>query len=224
MHIVVKDVSEKVDEELLRELFSQVGRVSAVRIPFDRVHRRHPGVAHVQMASEADADYARQVLDGVKLFRKALKLSRGAAAAGGAGPGRRDTAATGVAGGVVQPEVGAVLHVGGVAEEVSVKLLARAFGAFGSLLGPPVVSEDPATGERRGHATVKYTTFAESDAAIAGLDGQPMCGKTLKVEYAMRRDGSGLRHGSEAERAIAAHMPAPRDNTSAKVARKRRRR
>ena len=38
------------------------------------------------------------------------------------------------------------------------------------------------------------------------MNGQFLCGNVITVKYAMKKDGKGEKHGSAAERALAAHM------------------
>ena len=62
---------------------------------------------------------------------------------------------------------------------------------------------DGATGMPKGFAFIGFGSFAASDAAIQYMNNQLMCNKVLKVQYA-RRKGTDERHGSQAERLLAA--------------------
>lgn len=101
-------------------------------------------------------------------------------------------------------EVGANLFVGNLDASVDEKTLYDTFLSFGRILGMPHVSRDPETGKSKGFGFVSFDRFESSDAAIAGMHRQYLAGRPVQVEYALKKDGSGERHGSEAERMIAA--------------------
>ena len=65
--VYVGELDTQVDEELLWELFLQVGPVVYVHIPKDRVTNQHSGFGFVEFKNEVDADYASKVLGGVKV-------------------------------------------------------------------------------------------------------------------------------------------------------------
>ena len=99
--------------------------------------------------------------------------------------------------------MGAKLFVGNLSEEVTEKILFDTFSAFGGVVGMPKLGVDE-DGKPKGFGFVSFENFAASDLAIDCMNGQHLRGKVVNVQYALRRDGSGERYGSEAERAIAA--------------------
>ncbi|CAE8598428.1 unnamed protein product, partial [Polarella glacialis] len=46
-----------------------------------------------------------------------------------------------------------------------------------------------------------------SDAALAGMNGQFLCNRPISASYAYKKETKGERHGSAAERLIAANRP-----------------
>jgi len=54
---------------------------------------------------------------------------------------------------------------------------------------------------------VSFDNFDSSDAAINAMAGQYLCGKPIEVSYAYKKDTKGERHGSAAERILAANRP-----------------
>jgi len=102
-------------------------------------------------------------------------------------------------------EVGANLFVGGLAEEVDEKLLYDTFSAFGSLAETPKVMRDVDTGIAKGFGFVAFDSFEASDLAIECMNQQFLCNRAIQVQYAFKRDAQGERHGSQAERMLAAN-------------------
>jgi splicing factor 3B subunit 4 len=66
------------------------------------------------------------------------------------------------------------------------------------------IARDPGTGQSKGYGFVAYTDFESSDAAIESMNGQFLMNKAITVQYAFKKDGKGERHGTPAERLLAA--------------------
>ena len=59
-------------------------------------------------------------------------------------------------------------------------------------------------GQTKGYATLSFTDFVASDAAIESMTGQYLGGRPISLSYAFKKDGQkGERHGSVAERRLA---------------------
>jgi len=93
--------------------------------------------------------------------------------------------------------MGKKLFVGGLAWATTDEGLRDAFSQFGDVTDAKVVM-DRDTGRSRGFG---FVTFAEADAAqaaITGMDGQDLDGRTIRVNEAEDRGGSrGPRGGGE---------------------------
>jgi splicing factor 3B subunit 4 len=121
-------------------------------------------------------------------------------------------------------DVGANLFIGNLDENVDERLLYDTFSAFGMMattakvcfeLVPSAgrsltavsilqIARDPSTGKSKGYGFVSYTDFESSDAAIESMNGQFLMNKAITVQYAFKKDGKGERHGTAAERLLAA--------------------
>lgn len=66
------------------------------------------------------------------------------------------------------------------------------------------IARDPQSGESKGYGFVYYTDFEAADAAIEAMNGQFLMNKAITVQYAFKKDGKGERHGTAAERLLAA--------------------
>jgi splicing factor 3B subunit 4 len=120
------NLDPQVTEELVWELFLQVGPVANVYMPKDRVAGAHQGYGFVEFRGEEDAEYAVKVLNMIKLFGKPLRVSKSA----------QDRKAV---------EVGANLFVGNLDLDIDEKLLYDTFSAFGLVVNTPKIMRDPDT-------------------------------------------------------------------------------
>jgi len=77
------------------------------------------------------------------------------------------------------------LHVSSLSHRVDSTDLENHFAAIGRVQKAQVM-RDPHTHESRGFGFVTMESAAEADAAIAALNGQDFCGKTLVIEKARR--------------------------------------
>ena len=88
------------------------------------------------------------------------------------------------------------IYVGNLSRDVAETDLREAFQAFGEVATASVI-KDKYTGESRGFGFVEMPNKAEADAAIAGLNGKDIKGRTITVNEARprrddRRGGGGF--------------------------------
>lgn len=184
----VGNLDPQVGEELLWELFVQAGPVVNVYVPKDRVSNQHQGYGFVEFRSEEDADYAIKVFNMIKLYGKPIRVNKAS----------QDKKSL---------DVGANLFIGNLDPDVDEKLLYDTFSAFGMIVTNPKIMRDPDTGNSRGFGFISYDSFEASDAAIEAMTGQYLCNRQITVSYAYKKDTKGERHGTPAERVLAASNP-----------------
>ncbi len=84
------------------------------------------------------------------------------------------------------------IYVGNLSRQTTEAELRTAFEAFGQVASAAII-KDKFTGESRGFGFVEMPNRAEAQAAIGGLNGKEMGGRTLTVNEAKpreeRRDG-----------------------------------
>lgn len=89
------------------------------------------------------------------------------------------------------------IYVGNLAREVTEEDLRQAFAAFGQVASVTIL-KDRFSGESRGFGFVEMPAKAEAEAAITGLKGKELKGRTLNVNEARPRSegtGGGGRRG-----------------------------
>jgi len=154
-------------------------------MPRDRVTQNHQGFGFIEFRGPKDAEYAANVMNGVKVYGKPLRVNKASA--------DKQKQAN---------EVGAELYVGNIDPSVDEKILYDTFSRFGPLLSLPKVARDD-IGQSKGFGFVSYADFESSDAAVEHMNGQYILSKEVAVQYAFKKDGKGERHGDEAERELA---------------------
>ncbi|XP_022254234.1 splicing factor 3B subunit 4-like [Limulus polyphemus] len=186
--IYVGGLDEKVSETILWELFVQAGPVVNVHMPKDRVSGSHQGYGFVEFLGEDDADYAIKIMNMIKLYGKPIRVNKASAHQ-------------------KNLDVGANIFIGNLDPEVDEKLLYDTFSAFGVILQTPKIMRDPETGNSKGYAFINFASFEASDAAIEAMNGQYLCNRPITISYAFKKESKGERHGSAAERLLAAQNP-----------------
>ncbi|CAH0555263.1 unnamed protein product [Brassicogethes aeneus] len=186
--IYVGGLDDKVSESLLWELFVQAGPLVNVHMPKDRVTMMHQGYGFVEFMGEEDADYAIKIMNMIKLYGKPIRVNKASAHQ-------------------KNLDVGANIFIGNLDAEVDEKLLYDTFSAFGVILQTPKIMRDPETGNSKGFAFINFASFEASDASIEAMNGQYLCNRPISVSYAFKKDSKGERHGSAAERLLAAQNP-----------------
>mmetsp|Transcript_80347 Transcript_80347/g.260300 ORF Transcript_80347/g.260300 Transcript_80347/m.260300 type:complete len:268 (+) Transcript_80347:69-872(+) len=185
--IYVGNLDPKIDEEILWEMMVQCGPVANIHLPRDKITNTHQGYGFVEFKNEEDADYSIKIMNMIRLFGKPIRCNKSS----------QDKKTS---------EVGANLFIGNLEPEVDEKMLYDTFSAFGVLLFAKVM-RDPDTGASRGFGFISFDNFEASDAALAGMNGQFLCNRPISVSYAYKKETKGERHGSAAERLIAANRP-----------------
>jgi cold-inducible RNA-binding protein len=79
------------------------------------------------------------------------------------------------------------IYVGNLAHETTEEELREAFAEFGDVSSVTII-KDRYSGQPRGFAFVEMPNAAEAQAAISGLNGQELGGRTLNVSEARPRE------------------------------------
>lgn len=182
------NVDDKASEALLWELFLQSGPVVNVHMPKDRITQNHQGYGFIEFMTEEDADYAIKIMNMIKLFGKPIRVNKASAHN-------------------KNLDVGANIFIGNLDPDIDEKLLYDTFSAFGVILQTPKIMRDPETGNSKGFAFINFASFEASDAAIDAMNGQYLSNRPISVSYSFKKDAKGERHGSAAERLLAANNP-----------------
>jgi len=183
--VYIGNLDERATDALVWELMLQAGPVSNVHLPKDRISMAHQGYGFCEFLSPEDAEYACKIMNQIKLFGKPIRVNM-------ASSDRK------------QLDIGANLFIGNLDPNVDERMLYDTFMSFGQLTQPAKVQRDLATGASRGFGFVSYDSFEASDAALEAMNGQFLMNKAITIDYAFKKEGKGERHGTQAERLLAA--------------------
>ena len=75
MNIYVSNLSFAVEEQDLKEYFTEYGEVSSVKVITDKITNRSRGFAFVEMPDKSAAEKAVQELDGASVDGRTIKVS-----------------------------------------------------------------------------------------------------------------------------------------------------
>lgn len=75
MNIFISNISFKVREQALQELFAQYGEVTSVRIIKDKETRRSKGYGFVEMANDNEAMAAINALNGTMHYERSIVVA-----------------------------------------------------------------------------------------------------------------------------------------------------
>lgn len=188
--LYVGNLDPQVTEPLLYELFIQVGPVRLLNLPKDRILRTHQGFGFVEFNNSDDASYAVNVLNGVRLFGKTLKMKK------------TDHSGTQDLKSVMS--VGARLFIKNLSPLVDEKYLKDTFSRFGNLIESPSIVKDE-NGISKGRGFIEYEDFEGSDMAIAKMDGTLLMNNRISLAYAYKEglEHQKIQHGDEVDRKLA---------------------
>ncbi|MCK6601638.1 MAG: RNA-binding protein [Bacteroidetes bacterium] len=82
------------------------------------------------------------------------------------------------------------LYVGNLPYQFSNDDLADAFNAYGEVVSATII-KDKVTGRSKGFGFVEMKDDASGNAAITGLNGKELAGRTVNVSEARPREASG---------------------------------
>ncbi|RLV90144.1 Splicing factor 3B subunit [Spathaspora sp. JA1] len=194
------NIDPRVTELLMYELFIQFGPIRSINMPKDRIVKTHQGYGFVEFKSVNDVEYVLDILRGVRLFGKLVKLKR---VDGTAAPVKTQI------GREVQSEilpgyvdVGARLFVNNLHELIDEKFLSDTFGKFGTLIQQPMIQRNQDTGKSLGFAFLNFDLFENSDLAIKEMNGAVLMNLNIEVSYAFKGN-KRQRHGDKVERLLA---------------------
>ncbi|EIW85523.1 RNA-binding domain-containing protein [Coniophora puteana RWD-64-598 SS2] len=183
--VYLGNLDERCSDALVWELMLQAGPVVNVHLPKDRISMAHQGYGFCEFLTEEDAEYACKIMNQIKLWGKPIRVNK-------ASSDKK------------QLDVGANLFIGNLDDNVDERLLYDTFSAFGLMATTAKIARDPGSGMSKGYGFVSYIDFESSDAAVEAMNGQYLMNKPLTVQYAFKKDGKGERHGTSAERTLAA--------------------
>lgn len=189
-HLYVGNLSPRVTEYMLTEIFAVAGPVQHVKIIPDRNYQ-HGGLNYgfVEYLDMRAAETALQTLNGRKIFDTEIRVNW-------AYQGQQN-----------KEDTTGHYHVfvGDLSPEVNDEVLAKAFSAFGTMSDARVMW-DMNSGKSRGYGFLAFRDKTDAEQAIATMNGEWLGSRAIRVNWANQKT-----QGAPA----AVASPSPRPGASA---------
>lgn len=184
-HLYVGNLSPRVTEYMLTEIFAVAGPVQHVKIIPDRNYQ-HGGLNYgfVEYMDMRAAETALQTLNGRKIFDTEIRVNW-------AYQGQQN-----------KEDTTGHYHVfvGDLSPEVNDEVLAKAFSAFGTMSDARVMW-DMNSGKSRGYGFLAFRDKTDAEQAIATMNGEWLGSRAIRVNWANQK--------TQGSPAVAAAPPRP---------------
>jgi len=170
-HLYVGNLSPRVTEYMLTEIFAVAGPVSSVKIIPDRNYQ-HGGLNYgfVEYIDMRAAETALQTLNGRKIFDTEIRVNWAYQGT----QNKEDTAGH------------FHVFVGDLSPEVNDAVLQKAFSAFGSMSDARVMW-DMGSGKSRGYGFLSFRDKTDAEQAIATMNGEWLGSRAIRVNWANQK-------------------------------------
>ncbi|KZT21683.1 hypothetical protein NEOLEDRAFT_1158114 [Neolentinus lepideus HHB14362 ss-1] len=170
-HLYVGNLSPRVTEYMLTEIFAVAGPVQHVKIIPDRNYQ-HGGLNYgfVEYMDMRAAETALQTLNGRKIFDTEIRVNW----AYQGNQNKEDTSNH------------YHVFVGDLSPEVTDEVLAKAFSAFGTLSDARVMW-DMNSGKSRGYGFLAFRDKTDAEQAIATMNGEWLGSRAIRVNWANQK-------------------------------------
>ncbi|KAK9899721.1 hypothetical protein P389DRAFT_164788 [Cystobasidium minutum MCA 4210] len=174
-HLYIGNLSPRVNEPMLGEIFSVYGPVIGIKLIPDR-NFQHNGLNYgfVEFQSLQAAENALQALNGRTIFDTEIKVNWA----------YQNTQSN-------KEDLSNHFHVfvGDLAPEINDATLRKAFAAFGSLTDARVMW-DLNTGKSRGYGFLAFAEKPDAEQAISAMNGEWLGSRAIRVNWANQRTGA----------------------------------
>lgn len=179
--LYIGNLSDKVTEPLLWDIFGMIGAIESCKIVKDKQTGASAGYGFVEYFDPRVAAVALQQFNGKLVYGMELKVNW---AANQAGMQKEDTSSH------------FHLFVGDLSPEVDDKALFSAFRVFGSISDAKVMMDPNRPDHSRGYGFVAYRKKEDAQRALSEMNGEFLGSKAIRVNWANQKgiasdDGGG---------------------------------
>jgi len=170
--LYVGNLSDKITEGLLYEIFSSVGPVESCKICKDKTSGISAGYGFVDYYNPQIAAVALEQFNGRQIYGSEIKVNWASNASGQ----KEDTTGH------------FHIFVGDLSPEIDDKALFNAFSAFGSISDARRVMWDPnKPGHTRGYGFVAYRKKEDAQRALTEMNGEWLGGRAIRCNWANQK-------------------------------------
>ncbi|EGO30976.1 hypothetical protein SERLADRAFT_455426 [Serpula lacrymans var. lacrymans S7.9] len=192
-HLYVGNLSPRVTEYMLTEIFAVAGPVQHVKIIPDRNYQ-HGGLNYgfVEYMDMRAAETALQTLNGRKIFDTEIRVNW-------AYQGQQN-----------KEDTTGHYHVfvGDLSPEVNDEILGKAFSAFGTMSDARVMW-DMNSGKSRGYGFLAFRDKTDAEQAIATMNGEWLGSRAIRVNWANQKTQGSVAVASPPRPGATGGAPAP---------------
>lgn len=184
-NLIVKYLPDSIDEQGLKQLFSQYGEVCNCRLIIDRTTGRSKGYGFVKFMNEKSAEDATKNLNGMAYGNKTLRVNA-------ANPTLQKGGASGMS--ASSNDQGANVYVAGIPKTFTQDELFQMFSAYGTIAEAKVLV-DKSSNQSRGVGFIKFDSYESGNAAIQAMNGVTPdgCAQPLTVKFAKVKAPTNMR-------------------------------
>ncbi|KAK9315958.1 hypothetical protein V1522DRAFT_350640 [Lipomyces starkeyi] len=185
--LFVGRLSWNVDDDWLKREFEEVGEVVSARIVFDKHSGKSKGFGYVDFADAASAQKAIDELQGKEIDGRPVNLDLSAARPAENSGTNRNARAEKFGDKLSEPSD--TLFLGNLSFSVDRDNLFEVFGAHGNVLNVRLPT-NPETEQLKGFGYVQFSSVEEAKDALDALNGTPIAGRSVRIDYSTPRDNS----------------------------------
>ena len=180
-------LSWNVDDDGLKQFFvdENVPGVVSARVITENGSGRSKGFGYVDFDSVAHAEAAVKKYDGAEIDGRAVHLDMAASKPRSSSPNDRANSRAKKYGDTPS-DPSDTLFVGNLSFEATMDDVRGAFESFGSIEGIRIPTR-PGTEDPRGFAYVQFSSVDEAKAALEGMNGENINGRSVRLDYSTPR-------------------------------------
>jgi nucleolysin TIA-1/TIAR len=170
--LYIGNLSEKVSEGLLYEIFAAIGPVEACKLIKDKVSGQSAGYGFIDYYDHYTAGLALQQFNGRHLYGLEIKVNWAFAS------GQKEDTSSHFH-----------IFVGDLSPEIDDRALYNAFAAFGTISDARVMW-DQNTGRSRGYGFVAYRKKEDAQRALTEMNGEWLGSRAIRCNWANQKGGT----------------------------------
>ncbi|KAK9320629.1 RNA-binding domain-containing protein, partial [Lipomyces orientalis] len=185
--LFVGRLSWNVDDEWLKREFEEMGEIVSARIVFDKHSGKSKGFGYVDFADASSAQKAIDELQGKEIDGRPVNLDLSTAKPAENNNSNRNARAEKFGDKLSEPAD--TLFLGNLSFNVDRDNLFEVFGAYGNVLNVRLPT-NPETEQLKGFGYVQFASVDEAKEALEALNGTPISGRPVRLDYSTPRDNS----------------------------------
>ncbi|KAK9454107.1 RNA-binding domain-containing protein, partial [Dipodascopsis uninucleata] len=192
--LFVGRLSWNIDEEWLAQEFSAMGEVVSARIVTDKGSGKSKGFGYVDFADAESAKKALEEMQGKEIDGRPINLDFSNPRPDDGASGQRVARNRADQYGDKPSDPSDTLFLGNLSFSVDQDTLFKTFGEYGNVINVRLPTH-PETEQLKGFGYVQFGSVEEATAALEALNGVPIAGRSVRLDFSTPKDNSNSRGG-----------------------------